>query len=205
MDKYKIYTVFAILFTVIMTVHCVCLLAPESEPEKVDTVEVNVVLVAAEPVKKEEIKHEESIKPQVIDENFNILTPCGYTQEQFEQAMAGESYKEMLPYVKTIMQAEEEYGVNALYLICKFGLESGWGKYMAAKNNIGGWTTDSGGYKEFESVEECILHIAKSLSSVYKDAVGTRLEDVCYRYCQNDGYLQTLMQIMIEFEYRMNE
>lgn len=137
---------------------------------------------------------------QPITEDFDIFSACGYTAEELSTAVASESHSGMQPYISSLLKAEETYGVNAFYLLCKFGLESGWGQHMSGENNIGGWTTYDGGFKDFASVDECIMHIAKCLSTTYKDAVGGRLEDVCKRYCPDRGYLETLMQIMQERE-----
>ena len=74
---------------------------------------------------------------------------------------------------------------------------------MAAKNNIGGWRDIHGRFKKFDDVDACIMYIADGLSSIFKEDVGTRLEDVCERYCPEDGYLEMLMEIMEECEYRI--
>lgn len=211
MSKTKICTIFAVSFMMAITIICGLLAALYNEKEEnINTNMIEVVVVVAKPI-KENTEHLETrvlaqnsmAVTQEINSNFDILTPCGYTQNQLEQTMMGEYHKGMLPYVETIVNAEEKYGVNALYLLCKLGLESGWGKYMAAENNIGGWTNNKGGYKEFESVEDCIMHIAENLSTVYKEDVGTKLVDVCEKYCPEDGYLELLMQIMIECEERI--
>lgn len=146
----------------------------------------------------EPIIEEPVIEPQAISADFDILTPCGYTKEQLESALTSDSHRHMLPHIDALLKAEETYGVNAFYLLCKFGFESGWGRYMSGANNIGGWTGSDGSYRDFDSVEECIMHIAKALSTSYKDAVGSRLEDVCRRYCPTDEYLNTLMGIMAQ-------
>lgn len=143
-------------------------------------------------------EEKEIVEPQEISGEFDILTPCGYTKEELETALSSDSHKVMLPYVDALIEAEDTYGVNAFYLMCKLGLESGWGKYMAAENNIGGWTNNDGSYRSFDSVEDCILHIADRLSTTYKDDVGTSLSAVCGKYNPNPLYLDTLMQIMYE-------
>lgn len=151
------------------------------------------------------IPTEESNASQDITCDFDILQPCGYTEEQLLYALSGDSYKEMRPYVGTLLEAEEESGVNAFYLMCKLGFESGWGKHTSGKNNIGGWKGSSGSYRDFASVEDCIFHISEQLSTTYKDAVGSRLEDVCQRYCPSDRYLKTLIEIMRGRQNKMNE
>lgn len=138
------------------------------------------------------------IDPQPISRDFDVFQPCGYSAEQLCYMLSDSAHQGLLPYVGTYLYAEETYGVNAFYLICKTGYESGWGKYRANTNNIGGWTNGTGGFMSFDSVDECILHIAEKLSTEYRDAVGNRLEDVCRRYCPTPGYTEMVMQIMRE-------
>lgn len=198
-NRKLIRTILAIFFIIIIII---AFARPSNKTE--------IIIIVFEPAKVNtdnivnNTNHRSVTIPQEINADFDILQPCGYTQEQLEQAMQGEYYKKMLPYVGTIVKAEETYGVNALYLLCKFGLESGWGKYMAAENNIGGWTDGNGNYKDFDSVDDCIMYIAESLANVYKDEVGSKLIDVCERYCPENGYMEMLIEIMIECEQRIN-
>ena len=145
----------------------------------------------------------ESTSHQAINRDFDILQPCGYTSDQLKSVLSDDAHKEMIPYVDSILEAERTHGVNALYLMCKLGIESGWGKYESGKNNIGGWTNNKGGFKDFNSVDECIMHIAKNLSTSYKEIVGTRLEDVCKRYCPDEGYTELLLDIMTDMEIEL--
>lgn len=148
-----------------------------------------------------------AIDPQ----SFDVLEPCGYTQEELEYAVSGEMLKGLQPYAGVFLEAEKEYGVNAFYLMCKMGLESGWGRYRAAENNIAGWRCDDGSYKAFANVQDCIMHVAESIATLYTDPAdwrhtgGTTLKAVCGRYCQDKGYVDTLVQIMEEREAKINE
>lgn len=146
-----------------------------------------------------------SAYPQEINEDFDIFTPCGYSYEQLLYSVSDEYRYEMAENISTILEAEERYGVNALYLMCKLGLESGWAKYPSGENNLGGWTNSDGSYMDFDSEEECILHIAEKLSTEYKDISGFRLEDVCERYCPSDGYSETLIDIMVGRKEKIEE
>ncbi len=139
-------------------------------------------------------------KSQVVNSDFNVSLPCGFSYNELVVALDTDNHKEFIPYVDTFIKAENDYGVNALFLLCLMGLESGWGKYTSGDNNIAGWTNNHGGYKDFCSVNECILYVAKKISTTYKDAVGTRLENVCYRYCHDDDYLIKIIDIMSERE-----
>ena len=165
------------------------------------TVELEDAEMDEEKVDSEE--DAESTSHQAINRDFDILQPCGYTSEQLKSVLSDDAHKEMIPYVDSILEAERTHGVNALYLMCKLGIESGWGKYESGKNNIGGWTNNQGGFKDFNSVDECIMHIAKNLSTSYKNIVGTRLEDVCKRYCQDEGYTELLLEIMADMEIEL--
>ena len=144
-------------------------------------------------------------QPQAITNNFNILTPCGYTREQLAYMLSYDSYQNLLPHLDTFILAEKTYGVNAFYLICKCGLESGWGEYTSGRNNIGGWQNDDGQYRDFANVDECILHIAKSLSTTYKESVGSKLKDVCVRYSTTKDYVYQLKRIMTQRQLKINE
>lgn len=165
------------------------------ETTKID-VEPEMEILDVEPV-------EEDIVMMTINYDFDILTPCGYSLEELQYCVSSPSHKNMSPYVDVFLEAEQEYGVNALYLMCTMGLESGWFKHETGKNNMAGWTssTSPSGWRDFESIEECIYHVASVLSTSYKEKVGTRLEDVCYRYCPTEGYVDKIIQIMKERQY----
>ena len=179
---------------------------PDETAEKTSSVppEVTVDLESVEGTDEPIEVKTVSFTPQPINRDFDILTPSGYTADQLVAILSDDSHKEMVPYVDAILEAEKTYGVNALYLLCKLGLESGWGKYESGENNIGGWTNNKGGFKDFASVDECVMHIAKALSGSYKDAVGTRLEDVCKRYCPDEGYTELLLEIMTDMEKELS-
>lgn len=146
-----------------------------------------------------------AIQQQEINEDFDILLPSGYDCEQLLYSVQDEYRYEMAENVPTILEAEGKYGVNALYLMCKLGLESGWAKYPSGENNLGGWTNADGSYMDFDSEEECIMHIAENLSTEYKEKSGTRLADVCERYCPSDGYSETLIDIMVGRKEKIEE
>lgn len=189
--------------TIAFAVFVGCVLAiVATETEKPEPVIVNITIQVSDEKVPEVRVEPESYIPEVqrqeISEDFDIFQPCGYTAEELEYALSDNNHKEMLPYVGTLLEAENTYGVNAFYLMCKFGLESGWARYESGENNIGGWTNKDGSYKDFNSVEDCIMHISKNLSTRYKETVGSRLGDVCKRYCPNEGYSEMLMGIMKE-------
>ncbi len=96
-----------------------------------------------------------------------LLTPCGLSSPELAAALLCD----LAPYADTFLQAEAETGINAIFLASVAALESGWGRYMAADNNIYGWT-GAAGYMDFDSVDECILHVARSLKANYLSPDG---------------------------------
>ena len=144
---------------------------------------------------------EEEIQPQEITLGFDILSESGYTTEDLIRMLSDDAHSGLLPYVDAIKKAEDEYGVNALYLTCKLGLESGWGKYETGTYNIAGWMNYDGTWRNFSSPEDCVMTVARNLATTYKDTVGTSLGAVCSRYSTNPEYSYVLMDIMEEMQY----
>ena len=143
----------------------------------------------------------EEITTQEIDLGFDILSNSGYTREDLTRMLSDDAHSGLLPYVDAIKKAEKEYGVNALYLTCKLGLESGWGKYETGTYNIAGWMNNDGTWHNFSSPEDCVMTVAKALATTYKDTVGSSLGAVCNRYSTNPDYSYVLMGIMEEMQY----
>ena len=141
--------------------------------------------------------------PEEKYSDFDILTPCSYSEEELYSAFDTPYHYRMLPYIDTFLEVEELYGVNAFYLMCKTGFESGWFKYLSAENNVGGWRTSNGCYMNFESIEDCIHHIAYNLSNTYKEHVGTNLKDVCSMYSPSGEYYSYLTNIMVQRENKI--
>lgn len=201
------HTVFIKLFVTVMVASFIGTFAAKVLLDSLTPEPVTINVIVQDPEKTVEEIIPENVTPtvihQTIDEDFDILQPCGYSVEQLTSVISDDSRKALVPYVDTFLEAEETYGINAFYLICKFGLESGWGQYESGENNIGGWTNADGTYKDFDSVEDCIMYISESLSTSYKNTVGTRLEDVCERYCPNEDYLETLLGIMEDRQNQM--
>lgn len=158
----------------------------EKEPEEVKPEE-----------SKEEIVEEPVIVEQPIDYNFDIMIASGLTSDDLTTAL-GPIRSGMIPYVDYIIEAEQIYGVNALYLTAVLGFESGWGQYESGANNIAGWKGNDGYFRNFVSVRDCILTVAEGLSTDFVNDVGSKISDVAIRYCPDYGYLDTLLQIMNE-------
>ena len=137
---------------------------------------------------------------------YEVFTDdTNYTAEEFECVLKN-SRSGLYDYAWTIVEAGKYYGINPLYLLAKFGLESGWGtsEYFKTKNNVGGWRNYDGTFREFDSVEDCIFHICEGLTE-YNDEdswkyTGNDMKKICYRYCQDDGYYELMVSIMDELQ-----
>lgn len=190
------------------------------EPEIIEK-EV-IVYVDREPEPVEDIKNEEPVAteespvveaPQEVDPlviqpintNFDVFKPSNVTKEQLTAAIGNGPRSRMLSFVDAFIDAEQTYGVNAIYLVSTIGLESGWGKHRAATNNVAGWKNGSGGYRSFETEYDCIMTVASGLANSFKSDVGHTLGAVTRRYCPEGDYATKVMQIMREIQGGINE
>ena len=137
-------------------------------------------------------------QPQSINWEFDISKTNEYTTEQLKEMFRGTYYDKIRPYINTFIAAEQMYGINAFFLMCLTGLESGWFKYTSGENNIAGWMRNDGSFMDFGSIEECIMHVAAGIANNYIPRIGSNIGKVAYHYCYNEGYTQALLNIMCE-------
>ncbi|MFD1736442.1 S-layer homology domain-containing protein [Bacillus salitolerans] len=114
---------------------------------------------------------------QIAYQYFQFLplrVKTGYTGEQLDQYVAmGDSDSPLIGMGDVFKKAEEEYNVNAMYMLAHAILESDWGESRIAreKNNLfglGAIDADPGvTAKSFTSLEECIMYFAKYISEKY--------------------------------------
>ena len=89
---------------------------------------------------------------------MDLRTPSGATEADLKQVTrAG-----LVGLEDTFLEAEEKYGVNAIFLISIASVESGYGTQMYRPNNMFGY-----GGKSYPSKEACIMDVAQGLSSRY--------------------------------------
>lgn len=185
------------------------IVAKEINPEKtIDRIEAPKIESSVMSVTLEKtIEHTETPKiesskrltqPQPINWEFDISKTNEYTTEQLEEMFRGPYYDKIRPYINTFIAAEQKYGINAFFLMCLTGLESGWFKYTSGENNIAGWTRNDGSFMDFGSIEECIMHVAAGIANNYIPRIGSNIGKVAYHYCYNEGYTQALLNIMCE-------
>ena len=138
------------------------------------------------------------MQPQPINWEFDISKTNEYTMKQLEEMFRGPYYDKIRPYINTFISAEQMYGINAFFLMCLTGLESGWFKYTSGENNIAGWMRNDGSFMDFGSIEECIMHVAAGIANNYIPRIGSNIGKVTHHYCYNEGYTQALLNIMYE-------
>lgn len=144
--------------------------------------------------------------------NLDLTIPCSYTYEELNKFLRygleglGKVYK----------QAEEEYGVNAMFLIAVSALESNHGRSKIAqeKNNLFGFSSydvnPSRYSAKYESKEDSILSVAKYLKDNYlnqqgKYYKGKTIKDVNYYYCTNSDWYQKVNEMMTVIDYKIKE
>ena len=185
------------------------IVAKEINPEKtIDRIEAPKIESSVRSVTLEKtIEHTETPKiesskrltqPQPINWEFDISKTNEYTTAQLEEMFRGPYYDKIRPYINTFIAAEQMYGINAFFLMCLTGLESGWFKYTSGENNIAGWMRNDGSFMDFGSIEECIMHVAAGIANNYIPRIGSKIGKVTHRYCYNEGYTQALLNIMCE-------
>lgn len=116
---------------------------------------------------------------------------------------------DLKPLAATYIEAGRMYGVDPVFLAAKDAEESGWGRYQAAPNNLGGWT-GSDGYMSFDSPESYIYYSASKIAELYLDEegryhCGTSLSDVNEYYNGRDVWEEHIADIMDQINYRIDE
>lgn len=158
----------------------------ESEPEPVEVVEEY----------QETIVH---YYQQPLDYNFDVTIPSGYTTDDLYRSLGG-IRKGIEDVVPAVVEAEQTYGINSLYLLAALGYESGWGEYESGYNNIAGWKGNGGYWSDFSSRYECVMTVANGLANDFVHDVGSDIYSVTQRYTPDEGYVDVLLQIMNQLQ-----
>lgn len=123
---------------------------------------------------------------------MDLTAPCGLSEEALEKGLKGK----LSGLAPDFLAAEEEHGVNAVFLAAVAALESGWGKSCFRPNNIFGWSG-----KSFDSVQECIDFVASKIAGHYlaedgKYYHGKTVSGVNICYNGNDFWPKKISGIM---------
>lgn len=139
----------------------------------------------------------------------NITEPSGVTAEQLNSALVETGLANL---GQAYLNAEQNYGVNALVLASIHVHESGWGNSSLARNNnnLGGIKNGRGGWSSFSSKADCIDYSAQLLGEDYLTPEGryyngTTLTGVNVRYCETKDWASKVVNTANTLLERMAE
>lgn len=121
-----------------------------------------------------------------LDFNMNLMTPSGFTLDQFKKVLSGNSGDKqgvIESNAEYFYYAEKQYGINGIYLASMAIHEGGWGTSQIAndkKNLFGYGAYDSnpyGGAYSFDSYAAGIDLLARVLVKNYLNPSGTEIYD----------------------------
>lgn len=153
-----------------------CILPNEIQKNINETVENTVKEIQQEIVQTEEQPTEEQKQVSNLNISFdmNLLTKSNITIEELQKGFANTNMQGLEQY---FINAENETGINAIYLAGLATHESDWNTSDFAKerNNLFGWQSyDSNlnATKRFASKEESIMTVARALKKMYLSENG---------------------------------
>lgn len=139
-------------------------IADESTTAKIAQMEASIVETdlsgALQSYTATQVVQDEAIPNYSLEQIYalDLRKPSGATEADLKKiTKAG-----LVGLEDTFLKAEEQYGVNAIFLISIASLESAHGTQMYRPNNMFGY-----GGNSYPSKEACIMDVAQGLSSKY--------------------------------------
>lgn len=110
---------------------------------------------------------------------------------------------ELKPLAPWFIQAQDKYGIDAVFLAAVSAEESGWGRYQFRNNNIFGFENC-----DYDSLEACVDHAASWLHTEYLTPGGRYYEgvgvaDVNVHYNGRDTWEKHIAAIMHQIVNRI--
>lgn len=182
-----------------------CILPNEIQKNINETVENTVEEIQQEIIQTEEQPTEEQKQVSNLNISFdmNLLTKSNITIEELQKGFANTNMQGLEQY---FINAENETGINALYLAGLAAHESGWNTSDFAKerNNLFGWQSyDSNlnATKRFASKEESIMTVARALKKMYLSENGCyfngyTISGISKRYASDKQHNQKVFKNM---------
>ena len=108
------------------------------------------------------------------------------------------------PDLKGLGQAfydgEQQYNINALFVLSIVRLESGNGtsSLASSRNNLGGIKSGEDGYRTFATKEECVNYMFDLLDRKYVSQGRTTIGTIGQLYCATGGWIPQVTSIMNE-------
>lgn len=158
--------------------------------------------------KEKEKALQEEKKKKLIEQSLtgvdDLRSPSNLTALELEKGLKN-GLKGLGEY---FIEAENTYGVNAIFLASVAALESAWGtsNYAVKRNNLfgyGAYTSNPDHAYYFSSKRVAILYVAQKLKNDYLTLGGSffngyTLTDVNKKYCTNPQWANLVSKIMKE-------
>ena len=182
-----------------------CILPNEIQKNINETVENTVKEIQQEVVQIEEQPTEEQKQVSNLNISFdmNLLTKSNITIEELQKGFANTNMQGLEQY---FINAENETGINAIYLAGLATHESDWNTsdFARERNNLFGWQSyDSNlnATKRFASKEESIMTVARALKKMYLSENGCyfngyKISDISKRYASDKQHDQKVFRNM---------
>ena len=182
-----------------------CILPNEIQKNINETVENTVKEIQQEVVQIEEQPTEEQKQVSNLNISFdmNLLTKSNITIEELQKSFANTNMQGLEQY---FINAENETGINAIYLAGLATHESGWNTsdFARERNNLFGWQSyDSNlnATKRFASKEESIMTVARALKKMYLSENGCyfngyTISGISKRYASDKQHNQKVFRNM---------
>lgn len=182
-----------------------CILPNEIQKNINETVENTVEEIQQEIIQTEEQPTEEQKQVSNLNISFdmNLLTKSNITIEELQKGFANTNMQGLEQY---FINAENETGINAIYLAGLATHESGWNtsEFAKERNNLFGWQSyDSNlnATKRFASKEESIMTVARALKKMYLSENGCyfngyTISGISKRYASDKQHNQKVFRNM---------
>ena len=182
-----------------------CILPNEIQKNINETVENTVKEIQQEVVQIEEQPTEEQKQVSNLNISFdmNLLTKSNITIEELQKGFANTNMQGLEQY---FINAENETGINAIYLAGLATHESDWNTsdFARERNNLFGWQSyDSNlnATKRFASKEESIMTVARALKKMYLSENGCyfngyTISSISKRYASDKQHNQKVFRNM---------
>ena len=128
---------------------------------------------------------------------MDVSKPSGVTVEDLKKVTS----QGLVGLEEAFWQAEQDYGVNCLFVMAIASIESANGTINGVGNNMFGW---GGGYIAFSSKAEGIDVVAKGLANNYLKPgsglySGNRISDVNKRYASSSTWDDKVAKKMVSY------
>lgn len=140
-------------------------------------------------------------------ESFNLRTASNLDETEVHEHLKRFEGLNSKSLASSITNAEDEFSINAVFLMAIIRLESGNGtSWLAYNNNNLGGVSNGKSYRKFETKEQCVLYMAQLLSEEYLDenglwyGGGSTTKDINKYYCELPNWHKKINSLMIEIQ-----